>query len=61
MQKLATNHQSEHGYHKGGVIGMIEGAEIICNPIGRTKTSTNRNTQKSKTKPQTKAYTRRVP
>jgi len=40
MGMLAANHQTEQGDHKGGVREGTEGAERVCNPIGRTK-STN--------------------
>jgi len=38
---LTVNHWNEHGDHKGGVRGKTEGAEGVCNLIGRTTTSTN--------------------
>jgi hypothetical protein len=41
MWMLAANHQTEHLDPNGGVRGRIEGAERVCNPIGRTTISTN--------------------
>lgn len=38
---LAANHWIEHGDPNGGVRGRTEVAERVCNPIGRTTTSTN--------------------
>jgi hypothetical protein len=40
MQLLAANHQIEHRNENGGVRGRTEGAEKVCNPIGRTTIST---------------------
>jgi hypothetical protein len=36
MQMLTANHRTEHEDHNGGVRGRTEGAEGVCNPIGRT-------------------------
>jgi hypothetical protein len=47
MRMLAANHQSEHGDPNGGVRGMTERAEGVCNPIGRTTVLTKGNTQSS--------------
>jgi hypothetical protein len=38
---LAANHWTEHGVPNGGVRGRTEGAEGVCNPIGRTTILTN--------------------
>jgi hypothetical protein len=38
---LAINHLTEHGDPNGGVRGRTEGAEVVCNPIGRTRISIN--------------------
>jgi hypothetical protein len=35
MQMLKTNHQTEHRDPSGRVRGRTEGAEEVCNPIGR--------------------------
>jgi hypothetical protein len=40
-QMLAVNHWTEHGVPNGGVKERIEGAEEVCNPIGRLTISTN--------------------
>ena len=42
---LAANHQTEHAHPNGGVRGRTEGAEGVCNLIGRTKISTNQTLQ----------------
>jgi hypothetical protein len=41
MWMLAANHQTEHRDHNGGVRRRTEGAEGVCNPIGRTIILTN--------------------
>jgi len=41
MQMLAANQRTEHGESNGGIRGRTEGADGICNPIGRTTLSTN--------------------
>jgi hypothetical protein len=41
MQILAANHHSEHGDPNGRVRQRTEGAEGVCNTIGRTTISTN--------------------
>jgi hypothetical protein len=43
---LTANHWIEHGVPNGGVRERTEGAEGVCNPIGRT-VSTNQTTQSS--------------
>jgi hypothetical protein len=43
---LAAKHWPEHGVPNGGVREKIEGAEGVCNPIGRT-ISTNQRYQSS--------------
>jgi len=56
-QMLAANHWTEHGVPNGGIRERIEGAEGVCNPIGRTKISTNQTpspTELQGTRPQTK-------
>jgi hypothetical protein len=44
---LAANHWTEHGDPNGGVRERTEGAEGVCNPIGRTTISTNQISQSS--------------
>jgi hypothetical protein len=63
MQMLAANHQTEHRGSNRGVTREIEGAEGVCNPIGRTTISTNQTTppELPGTKPPTKEYTWRDP
>jgi hypothetical protein len=46
MWMLEANHQIEHGDGNGGVRERTEGAEGVCNPIGRTL-STNQTFQSS--------------
>jgi len=46
-QMLRANHWMEHRFPNGGVRERIEGAEEVCNPIGRTTTSTNQTPQNS--------------
>jgi len=41
MRMLAANHWTEHRYPSGRVRERTEGAEGVCNPIGRTTISTN--------------------
>jgi hypothetical protein len=41
---LAANHWAEHGVPNGGVRERTEGAEGVCNPIGRTIIPTNQTT-----------------
>jgi hypothetical protein len=38
---LTANHWTEHRDPNGGVRERTEGAEGVCNPIGRTTISTN--------------------
>jgi len=38
---LTANHWTEHGDPCLGSRGMTEGAEVDCNPTGRTTVSTN--------------------
>jgi hypothetical protein len=40
-QMLATNHWTKQGVHNGGVRERTEGAEGLCNCIGRAILSTN--------------------
>jgi len=47
MWMLAANHRAEHENCNGGVKGRTEGAEGVCNPIGRTTISTNQIPQSS--------------
>jgi hypothetical protein len=62
---IVVNHQNEHGDPSGGVTGRTEGAEGVCNPIGRRTTiSTNQASLLQElpgTKPPTKEYTLRNP
>jgi hypothetical protein len=44
---LVTEHWTEHGDPKGGVMGRIEGAEGVCNSIGRITVLTNQTLQSS--------------
>jgi hypothetical protein len=44
---LAANNCTDCEVPNGGVRERTEGAEGICNPIGRTKISTNQNPQSS--------------
>jgi hypothetical protein len=54
---LATNYWVEHGNINGRVRERTEGAEGVCNPIGRTTISTNQTLPElSGTKPPTKEY-----
>jgi len=41
MRMLAVNHWAEHREQNGEVRERTEGAEGVCNPIGRTITATN--------------------
>jgi hypothetical protein len=43
MQILTANHWTEPGDHNGRVRGSTKGAEVGCNPIGRTIISINQN------------------
>jgi hypothetical protein len=36
MWMFISNHQTEHRNPERGVRGRTEGAEGVCNPIGRT-------------------------
>jgi hypothetical protein len=47
MQMLAAKHWTEHGDPNGRVRGRTEGAEGVCNTIGRTTVSTNQTPQSS--------------
>jgi len=47
MRMLAANHQTEHGDPNGGVRERTEGAEGVCNFIGRTTISANQSPQSS--------------
>jgi hypothetical protein len=44
---LTANHWAEHGVPNGAVRERTERAEAVCNPIGRTKISTNQTPQSS--------------
>jgi hypothetical protein len=44
-QMLAANHWTEHRVPNGGVRERTEGAEGVCNPIGRTTISNNQKPQ----------------
>jgi len=67
MQMLSANYQTECGGPNGGVRGRTEGAEGVCNPIGRMRVSTNHTpdfcphspspTELLGTNPPTKEYT----
>jgi hypothetical protein len=46
-QMLIANHWAEHGVPNEGTREMTEGAEGVCNPIGRTAVSTNHTPQSS--------------
>jgi hypothetical protein len=53
---------TEHGVPNGIVRERTEGAEGVCNPIGRTTISTKQtSTELPGTKPSTKEYTGRDP
>jgi hypothetical protein len=41
MWMLAANHRTEPGNPNGKVREKTEGAEVVCNPIGKTTISTN--------------------
>jgi hypothetical protein len=56
---LLVKHLIEHRDVNRGVKGRNEGAEGVCNSIGRTTISTNQTPESSRTKPPTKEYTRR--
>jgi hypothetical protein len=38
---IIVHHQTKQGVSNGRVRGRTEGVEGVCNPIGRTKKSTN--------------------
>jgi hypothetical protein len=42
---LAANHLTDNGIPNGGVRKRTEGAEGVCNPIGRIAISTNQRSQ----------------
>jgi hypothetical protein len=63
---LSTSHWAEHRIPYGGVGERTEGAESVCNPIGRTTILTKQTTppplaELPGTKPPTKKYTWRDP
>jgi hypothetical protein len=59
---LAANHWTYHGVHNEGVREKTEGAEGVCNSIGRTIISTNQTPPElPRTKPPTKEYTWSLP
>jgi hypothetical protein len=45
MKMLKTNHWTEQGFPNEEVREGTEGAEGVCNPIGRTAVPTNQNYQ----------------
>jgi hypothetical protein len=47
MQMLIANHWTEYEVPNGGVRERTEGAEGVCNPIGRTAISINQTLQSS--------------
>jgi hypothetical protein len=52
---LAANNWTEHRDPSGGIRGKTEGAEGVCNPIGRTTISTNQTSPElPESKPPTK-------
>ena len=54
---LIASHWTDHGVSSGGVRERTEGAEEVCNPIGRTKISTNQTSPEFPgAKPPTKEY-----
>jgi hypothetical protein len=58
MQMLAANSQPEHGKPSGGVRARTEGAEGVCNLIGRTRISINQTpSELPRNKQLTKEYT----
>jgi len=60
--RVAANNWTEQGDQNGGVREMTEGAEEVCNPIGRTTMSTNKIIPELPgTKPPTHQYTWRDP
>jgi len=48
MWMLAANHQTEHRDHNGGTRGRTEGAEGVCNPIGRMTISSDQTPRASR-------------
>jgi len=56
MRMPAANHWTEHGDPNGGVREKTEGAEGVCNPIGRTTISTNQTSEFSGTKQPTRVH-----
>jgi len=62
MRMLAANHWTEQGDPNGGVREKTEGAEGVCNTIGRTTISTNQTSPDlPRNKPPTNEYTWRDP
>jgi hypothetical protein len=47
IRMLIAKHWTEHRDHNEGVRERTEGAEGVCNPIGRATISTNQNPQSS--------------
>jgi len=41
MRMLVANHWTKYGDPNGGVKERTQGAEVVYNPIGRTKIPTN--------------------
>jgi hypothetical protein len=62
MWMLADSHWTKNGDPNGGrVREMTEGAEGVCNPIGRTKSTNQTPAEFPGTKPPTKEYIWRDP
>jgi len=62
MRMFAANHWTEQGDPNGGVIEKTEGAEGVCNTIGRMTISVNQTPPELPgTKPLTNEYTWRDP
>jgi len=62
MRMLATNHRTEQGDPNGGDRAKTEGAEGVCNLIGRNTISINQNPPELPgTKPLINEYTWRGP
>jgi len=57
MRRLAANHWTEQGDSNGGVREKTEGAEGVCNPIGRTISINQTPPELPGTKPPTNEYT----
>jgi hypothetical protein len=57
MQMLIVDHQIEQRDPNGRIRGRTEGAEGVCNPIGRTISTNQTPSELPRTKPPTKEYT----